>query len=57
VTHSSAIYVFDRDGKARLLVPSLASTTPDIKGTVADLRRLIDGDEDRGWFSNLMSAL
>ncbi len=26
VTHSSAIYVFDRAGKARLLVQSLAST-------------------------------
>jgi protein SCO1 len=41
VTHSSAIYVFDRQGAARLLVASLASTTPDIAGTVADLRRLV----------------
>jgi protein SCO1/2 len=57
VTHSAAIYVFDRDGKARLLVPSLASTTPDIKGTVADLSRLIDGNEHRGWFSQFLSAL
>jgi protein SCO1 len=41
VTHSSAIYVFDRRGAARLLVASLASTAPDIAGTVADLRRLV----------------
>ncbi len=42
VTHSSAIYVFDATGAARLLVPSLAAARPDIKGTTADLRRLID---------------
>jgi protein SCO1 len=41
VTHSSAIYVFDRQGDARLLVPSMASQTPDIDGLAADLTRLI----------------
>jgi protein SCO1 len=41
VTHSSAIYVFDRDGKPKLLIASLASTTPDIAGTTDDLRRLL----------------
>ncbi len=40
VTHSSAIYVFDRQGNARLLVPSMASQTPDIDGLAADLVRL-----------------
>lgn len=40
VTHSSAIYVFDRTGAARLIVPSMASQTPDIAGLAADLRRL-----------------
>ncbi len=40
VTHSSAVYVFDRAGAARLLVPSLASSNPDIKGVAADLTRL-----------------
>lgn len=44
VTHSSAIYVFDGSGTARLIVASLASTTPDIAGTTADLQRL---DEER----------
>lgn len=41
VTHSSAIYVFDGTGAARLLIPSLA-VQPDIAGTTADLRRLIE---------------
>src|SRR6185437_5886723 len=30
VTHSSAIYVFDGSGAARLLIASLSTTTPDI---------------------------
>ncbi len=42
VTHSSAIYVFDGSGAARLIIASLASTTPDIAGTAADLKRLAD---------------
>ena len=41
VSHSSAIYVFDRSLVARLIVASLASTTPDLAGTAADLRRLV----------------
>jgi len=46
VTHSSAIYVFDARGRARLLIPSLASTTPDIAGTTADLERLLGVGHD-----------
>jgi protein SCO1 len=42
VTHSSAIYVFDQTGKVRLLITSMATPTPDIDGTTADLKRLID---------------
>jgi len=42
VTHSSAIYVFDDSGAARLLVASMATTTPDISGTAADIKRLIE---------------
>lgn len=41
VTHSAAIYVFGRDGRARLLLGTLATSHPDIAGTAADLRRLI----------------
>ncbi|GAA4763665.1 SCO family protein [Stakelama sediminis] len=45
VTHSSALYVFDKQGNARLLVSSLSSDKPDIKGTTADLKRLV-GEKD-----------
>jgi protein SCO1/2 len=54
VTHSSAIYVFDGSGAARLLVPSLASTTPDITGTAADLRRLVEETNPPGLFTQLL---
>jgi protein SCO1/2 len=47
VSHSSVVYVFDRQGDARLLVPSMASQTPDIKGLAADLVRLTN--ERPGW--------
>lgn len=57
VTHSSAVYVFDREGQARLLVPSLASTMPDLVGTADDLRRLLDTAPTRGWLSRLFSAI
>ena len=41
VTHSSAIYVFDAHGKARLLIPSLDNSTSDIAGTASALARLL----------------
>ena len=43
VTHSSAIYVFDQQGRARLLETSLSQARPDIAGTAADLERLLAG--------------
>lgn len=42
VTHSSAIYVFGRDGGSKLLIGSFGTTSPDIAGTADDLRRLLD---------------
>ena len=58
VVHSSAIYAFDKSGAARLLIPSLGSTTPDIAGTEADLKRLANESATdgllahvRAWFS------
>ena len=41
VTHGSGIYVFDKTGKARLLMNSLSSADPDINGATADLRALL----------------
>jgi protein SCO1 len=57
VTHSAAVYVFDQSGAARLLVPSLASTTPDIAGTVADLKRLIESNPSPGILARLKSLV
>jgi len=53
VSHSSAIYVFDRQGDARLLVPSMASQTPDTDGLAADLVRL--ANERPSWWGWLRS--
>ncbi len=56
VTHSSAIYVFDRHGAARLLVPSMASASPDINGVAADLTRLVhERPSTLGWLERLVS--
>lgn len=41
VTHSSAIYVFDGSGAARLLLSSLNTASPDLAGITADLKRLV----------------
>ena len=41
VSHSSALYAFDRDGHAKLLMSDLSSTTPDLQGDTADIRQLI----------------
>ena len=54
VTHSAAIYAFDAGGTARLLIPSMASRTPDIAGTAADLRRLIAAPWQAGWWGQLL---
>jgi protein SCO1/2 len=42
VTHSAVIYVFDGSGAARLLIPSLGDAKPDLDGTAADLRRIVE---------------
>ena len=41
VTHSSAVYVFDKSGAARVILTSMATQTPEIDGAADDLRRLI----------------
>jgi protein SCO1/2 len=53
VTHSSVIYVFDKQGNARLLVPSLDQANADINGLAADLLRL--SNETPSWWSWLRS--
>lgn len=41
VTHSSAVYVFDRSGAVRLLFSGLAAPNTKLAGMTADLRQLI----------------
>lgn len=53
MTHSSAIYVFDGTGAARLIVASLSSTTPDVAGTAADLKRLVEERHPPGLIARL----
>ena len=53
VTHSSAIFVFDGSGAARLIIASLSSTAPDVAGTTADLKRLVDEGHPPGLLARL----
>lgn len=41
VTHSSAVYVFDAQGRPQFLIAGLDSTNPDFKGITADLKSVI----------------
>lgn len=54
VSHGSAVYVFDRGGRIRLLVSSLSTAAPDIAGIAADLKRLIDGADSQGLWDRLV---
>ncbi|MGH7103201.1 MAG: SCO family protein [Acetobacteraceae bacterium] len=47
VSHSSVIYVFDARGRARLLIPSLDSSTSNVAGVAGALRHLL-GAESAG---------
>ena len=57
VTHSSAIYAFDASGAARLLIPSMASRSPDIDGTATDVGRLISGAPPPGIASRMFEEV
>lgn len=57
VTHSSAIYVFDGSGAARLLVSSLAVSPPPIAATTADLKRLVAQAHPPDFLTRLMGIV
>ncbi len=44
VTHSAAITVFNREGKAEFIITGLASQHPDLKGIARDLNYLTEHD-------------
>ena len=52
VTHSSAIYVFDREGDPKLLIPTLASADADVTAIAADVQKLLR-DKKSGWLGGL----
>lgn len=57
VTHSSAVYVFDRDGGVRLLLSSLDSPDARIDDAATDLGRLLDepaSPDPLAWLRNLI---
>jgi hypothetical protein len=53
VDHSSAIYIFDSSGAARLLIASLSTAAPDIDGIRDDLDRLNQEQTGAGPFARL----
>ncbi|HWA81338.1 MAG TPA: SCO family protein [Acetobacteraceae bacterium] len=56
VSHSGAIYVFDKQGACRLIIPSMSSRSPDISGTVADLETLVK-EPPPGLLSRILHAI
>lgn len=57
VTHSSAVYVFDRAGNIKLLFSGLALAKADTEPELADLRTLIAGSREGGWWHRLFGLL
>ena len=57
VSHSPAIYVFGKQGKARLLIGNLGVGKPDLNGIGADLRRLIGDNGHSGWLGWLQGMV
>jgi protein SCO1/2 len=57
VSHSPAIYVFGKEGKARLLIGNLGIGKPDLKGIGADLHRLIGDNGQTGWLGWLQGMV
>lgn len=57
VSHSTAAYVFDRSGNARLLFTELAAPNAKLDGMTADLRELVAGAGVAGWWQRMMNLI
>jgi hypothetical protein len=44
VTHTSAVYVFNRQGEPEFIIAGLASETPDLQGIARDLKHVVTAD-------------
>lgn len=56
VMHSSGVYVFGREGGAKLLVTSMASRVPGLRGTTAEIKRLLH-EPKSGFLANVRHLL
>jgi protein SCO1/2 len=57
VTHSSAVYVFDRNGEVRLLFSGLATAKPDLDGVADDLRTLLKQSSHLSVWQQILNML
>jgi protein SCO1/2 len=54
VTHSTAAYVFDRNGDSKLLFTDLAAPNAKLDKMTADLRQLVTGGGVVGWWHRVL---
>jgi protein SCO1/2 len=57
VTHSSALYVFDRDGDVKLLFSGLSLAKTNTAPEIADLRELVTYGVKGNWWHRLLGLL
>jgi protein SCO1/2 len=57
VTHSSALYVFDRQGEVKLLFSGLSLANADTAPELADLRELVTYGAKGSWWHRLLGRL
>jgi protein SCO1/2 len=57
VTHGSAVYVFDREGEARLLFTGLSLPNTPVAPMLADLRELVTSGPHGSWWHRLLGFL
>jgi protein SCO1/2 len=57
VTHSSALYVFDREGEVKLLFSGLSLASSDTAPQAADLRELVTYGAKGSWWHRLLGKL
>jgi len=57
VSHSTAAYVFGREGNAKLLFTDLSAPNAKLDGMTSDLRELIAGTGVAGWWQRMLNLI
>jgi len=57
VTHSSAVYVFDRDGNVKLLFTGLAAPNTKLGGMTDDLKQVVAQNGGNSWWRRVLGLL